>query len=556
MSTKIKIIKGIQYSSATAAAIIGILLAATIIQIKIHDPIVGNNNNFATVFQLIERNPSDQNLREELRALDMLARKAYFTSLHQLNTGTVLFFIALAIFLLSWNIRAAVSPPLPAVPQKKFSWWEQQAASAKTAAITSAVIVAIAVSYGIYSKIAPMLALSVKRGTVQEDKRLAQWWTNFRGPGGIGIAANANAPINFNGETMTGIRWKVRTPLEGFSSPVVYDNRIYVTGGSSDSRQVYCFDAEDGRLIWTYDVNVAGPGLEVPKVDKETGYAAPSVAVDGRQVYAIFATGELIALTLNGRHVWSKFLGVPDNHYGHSSSLMVHDGLLFVQFDEYDTGKLFAFNARNGRVVWEVPRTVLSWSSPININTGTRRELIVKDNENVTSYDPATGRLLWSIDCMHGEVGPTPAFANGKILVANEYAVAAAIDVVNLDAEGKAGVLWQRRGDLPNTASPVAIDSLLFLATATGIVTCIDTRTGERLWFHMFDRGFYSSPIISGDNVLLFDRNGVMHVFKAAPEFSLVTSSPIGEPVTTTPAILNGFMIVRGDRYLYRVDGI
>jgi outer membrane protein assembly factor BamB len=158
---------------------------------------------------------------------------------------------------------------------------------------------------------------------------------------------------------------------------------------------------------------------------------------------------------------------------------------------------------------------------------------------------------------MHGEVGPSPAFASGLVSVANEYAVVASIDVANPGEDGVPPMLWRRRGDLPNTASPLSIDSLLFLATATGTVTCHDNRDGTILWTQEFDRGFYSSPIAAGNKVFLFDRNGVMHVFEvSAEEFKPVAMSAIGEPVTTTPAVLNGYIIIRGDRYLYRIDEI
>ncbi|MDR3012228.1 MAG: PQQ-binding-like beta-propeller repeat protein [Chitinispirillales bacterium] len=549
-------IKGLQWSSAIAAIILGVLLAATLVQTKIHEPII--TSDFTNIYQLIDRNPANQELRDEARALDMLARKAYFTSIYQLNTGTIIFFIALAIFLLSWNINTIISPPPPQRPGEKISWWKRQTQSAKTAAITSAAIVIVLISYGIFQKYELTLVLTSRRDAILDSEQYSQWWMNFRGPGGNGVATFSNVPIKFNGETMDGIRWKVETPLEGFNSPVVFQDMIFLTGGTKDKRQVYSFDANTGKLLWTQDVKISeAANHDMPKVDKETGFAAPTAACDGKNVYAIFATGELAAFTIMGKPVWTKFLGIPDNHYGHSSSLITHNGLLFVQFDQYDVGKLFAIDGKSGKVVWEVDRTLLSWGSPICVNTGSRYELIVVDNEFVTSYDPNTGKLLWSVDCLHGEVGPSAAFASGIVSVANEYAVAAGINAAEAaGAEGgKASTAWERRGDLPNTASLVSADSMTFMATATGVITCLDNRDGKVRWKHSFERGFYSSPIIAGDKVIIFDRDGIMHTFAlSAEEFTLIESSPLGEPVTTTPAVMDGFMVVRGDRYLYRVE--
>jgi outer membrane protein assembly factor BamB len=357
---------------------------------------------------------------------------------------------------------------------------------------------------------------------------------------------------------MEGIRWKVKVPLEGNSSPVTYNNHIFLTGGTKDARQVFCFDVNDGKLLWTYNVKIAGSEKRpLPKVDKETGFAAPTAASDGKRVYAIFATGELVCLTVKGKHVWSRLLDIPDNHYGHSSSLIENNGLLFVQLDEYDKGKLLAVNSKNGKTVWEAPRTVLSWGSPIIATTEIRTELILVDNEAVTSYDPATGKKLWSIDCLYGEVGPSAAFTQGKVFAANEYAAATGIDLLNLDSNGIPSILWEWRGSLPSTASPVGIDSLLFLATAGGTLTCLDNRNGTALWEHEFDAGFYSSPIIAAGHVFLTDRKGVMHIFAAsADEYSHIATHNFGEPIVTTPAIIDGYMIVRGEEFLYRVDGI
>jgi outer membrane protein assembly factor BamB len=550
----IQIISGLKWSSAAAALVIGVLLFATAIQTKIHNPVVGND--FTNIYQLVDKNPADQNLRDEVRALDMLARKAYFTSVYQLKIGTIIFFIALGLFLILWNIQAALSPPRPSIPNEKISWWSRQTQSSKTAAIASAAIITISILGGVIHKYSLTSAITSKREKFVQSVEYAQWWMNFRGYQGIGIAAFDNAPEKFDGETMEGIRWKVETPLEGFSSPVVYGGMIFLTGGTRDSRQVFCFDVEDGKLLWTYDVKVAGSDLVIPKVDKETGFAAPTAACDGKQVYAIFATGELVALSLKGRLAWSKNLGVPENHYGHASSLITHNGLLFVQLDQYDTGKLLAIDGKTGRTVWEAERTILSWGSPICVNVGDHYELIVVDNEAVTSYDPMTGAKLWSKDCLYGEVGPSAAFAGGAAFAANEYAVAAGIDIINKDDEGSPAMRFEWRGSLPNTASPASVDSVLILATSSGTVTCLDNRTGEVFWQNEFERGFYSSPIVVGNNIFLFDRDGKMHIFAAAAEFELIGEASIGEPVVTTPAVLDGYIIVRGEKYLYRIDGI
>ena len=294
----------------------------------------------------------------------------------------------------------------------------------------------------------------------------------------------------------------------------------------------------------------------IPKVSKETGFAAPTVACDGKRVYAIFATGELVALTLNGKPVWTCHLGVPDNHYGHSSSLITHNGLLFVQFDQSEAGKLYALNSSTGKTAWEAKRTLLSWASPICVNTGKRYEMILVDNEKVTSYNPSTGALLWSQTCLYGEVGPSAAYSGGKVFAANVNAEAVGIDITKSDSAGVPPILWEYEGELPNSPSLVAIDSLLLFPSDEGTLTCLNSASGEEYWVQEFENGFYASPIISGKNVYFLDRKGVMQIIEASGTYKKVGAPALGEPAVCTPAILDGFMIVRGEKHLFRIDGV
>jgi outer membrane protein assembly factor BamB len=271
-------------------------------------------------------------------------------------------------------------------------------------------------------------------------------------------------------------------------------------------------------------------------------------------VFAVFPTGELVALTLKGKRVWAKHLGVPENHYGHSSSLLTHDGVLYVQYD-HGRGKLLALDNVTGRVVWEVERKRLSWSSPVCVNTGSRWELILVDNEWVTSYAPDSGTVLWSHDCMYGEVAPSPAYSSGRVFVVTEYSPAAAIHVPGTAAGDSSRILWRWDGELPSTASPVAADAHVFFASAGGTLSCVDVVTGKSVWTKDFDNGFYSSPVIAGARVYAIDRKGITRIFRNAGKYEELGSPPLGETCVTTPALLDGLIVVRGEKHLFCIDG-
>ena len=154
------------------------------------------------------------------------------------------------------------------------------------------------------------------------DAEIAKAWPRFRGPGGLGISAYTNVPDAWDAASGKGIVWKTPVPLPGNNSPVVWGKRVFLSGADKHRREVYCFDADSGKLVWRQNV----PGTpqstaKPPEVTDDTGYAAPTTATDGRRVFAIFANGDLAAFDVSGKPAWAKSLGIPENSYGHASSL-------------------------------------------------------------------------------------------------------------------------------------------------------------------------------------------------------------------------------------------
>jgi len=380
-------------------------------------------------------------------------------------------------------------------------------------------------------------------------------WTSFRGPVANGYAAHANPPLNWSAKEGRNILWKTKVPKHGMSSPVIWENRLFLTGADESSRQIYCFDTDTGRLLWQHDANdIPGspPKNKLPEVLEETGLAAPTVTTDGRYVAAIFATGDLVCVNIEGERIWAKNLGIPDNPYGHASSLINYENLLFVQYDQKKNSRLLAFNLPSGNPAWQVTRSVISWSSPILINNNRRMELILTNSEAVDSYNPKTGELLWHVKCLSGDVAPSASYANGIVYVANEYATASAIDISDHGSEPK--ILWQWDETLPDAASPLANEDFLILPTGFGVVSCLDVKTGKVLWEQEFDDGFYSSPILVNDRVYIIDLKGRMQIFKMDDEFERLGTSPIGEDAYATPAFVGDRIYIRGVTHLFCIE--
>jgi outer membrane protein assembly factor BamB len=385
-----------------------------------------------------------------------------------------------------------------------------------------------------------------------ESEHTLRNWTSFRGPGGNGHAARASPPLRWNGKDGNNILWKTRVPKHGMSSPVIWGNRLFVTGADDSSRQICCLDTDTGKLLWQHDVNgIPGAPQDglLPNVLEETGFAAPTPTTNGRYVAAVFATGELVCVNMKGERIWARHLGVPKNHYGHASSLISHGDMLFVQYDQNENSRLLALDLASGKPAWQVKRGAISWSSPILVDNKGRMELVLTNSKAVDSYDPKNGKRLWHVDCLDGEVAPSAAYANGVVFVASEGATASAIDVGSHESAPK--ILWQWDETLPDAASPVANERCLILPTGFGVVSCLDANTGELLWEHEFDDGFYSSPILVNDRVYIIDLSGTMQIFRLDDEFERLGASTIGEDAYATPAFVGDRIYIRGVTHLF-----
>jgi len=374
---------------------------------------------------------------------------------------------------------------------------------------------------------------------------------SFRGPWGQGISYSTQVPVDWNGTTGKNIKWKVPLPKKGYNSPVIWADKLFIAGADNESRMVYCFNRLTGELIWEQNTKgIPGSPVIPPKVTADTGLSAPSVTTDGKHVYAIFATGDIVALDMQGQRIWAKNLTVPDNHYGHSSSLICWKDKVIIQFDTNKGGRLLALNSMTGETSWETPRkSKISWSSPMLAEINGKVQIITTTSPTVAGYDFETGAQLWAIDCLSGEVGPSAAYADGLVYAANEYATLAAIKPGPVPE-----IVWESDEYLPEAASPAVSEGLLFIATSYGMFVCYDAKTGKKLWEKEFGQGFYGSPMIADGKVFVMERNGIMHIFKVDPTLTSLGDPALGEKSVVTPAFADGAIYLKGENNLYCIS--
>ncbi len=536
--------------TAIFALILSALMIANYIQTKTIEPLKSDVLN--KMMLQLQKDPANETLKEQIRALDLLARKAYFTNQWQIRTGSFLLFTSLVILLLALkflNSRKTKYPDLATEPHPDMSW-DEKILARKYIIFSGLSIIALALITSILteSEIPGMGSGSDQETAMPSLEEIRQNWTGFRGQGGLGFVYQKDVPLEWDGNSGKNIIWKLALPKPGFNSPIVWDDKLFLSGADKDGQEVYCVDANSGEIIWTEELNdIPGSPAKKPKVTKDTGYAAPTMTTDGNRVYVIFATGDIASLDFTGNRVWVKNLGPPDNHYGHASSLILYENILLIQYDHNESKHLIALNSASGDQVYDTVRDdQISWASPILINTGERPEVILSSNPHVISYNPSNGQELWRVDCMYGEVAPSPAYMDQMVFAVNEYAILAAIKLGE-----KPAIVWEYDEELSEVSSPVAVSGLLFMASSFGSVLCFNIENGERLWIQEFDKGFYSSPIVVGGLIYLMDMSGVTHIFKAEKQFELVSEAALGENAMTIPAFMPGRIYIRGEENLY-----
>ena len=576
--------------TSRAAMVSGIfsLLVATLLlvnyfQLKSVDPL--NSPALTVLRKRMVDSPDDETLKIQVREVELLARRAFFTSQSQLRTGSFLLIGGIAVMLLSLNLLAFVRRQEPLIPDKsavESDPFRQRMKAYRTLAGSVFFLLAILLFCRLMNlaglpgtiPVQPVpLEVEHKSPDVEHSdggniERVADTdvgsesampseqdftlnWPSFRGLNGNGRTVRPAAPIHWDGKSGRNIRWKTEVPMPGFSSPIVWGKRVFLTGGNKIKRQVMAFDADSGRLLWRKDVcGIKGSPAKAPKVTSDTGYAAPTMVTDGQRVFAIFATGDLICFSLAGQRCWGINLGVPENHYGYSSSLMLYRNTLLVQFDHAAGSLLIGINTVDGRILWRKKRDGdISWASPIIVYSGTRTEIILVTSSLISSHSVENGRLFWSVNCMGGEVGSSPVYCDGVVFEANDNACAVAIDVVS----GK--ILWKSDElDLPDVASPVVSGGYLFMATGSGLLNCVRARDGKLVWEKECEHGFYSSLILVGDNIYATDMSGRTYIFKAAQEYREVAVDELGAPVVTTPAFVGARIYLRSRKYLFCIE--
>ena len=424
----------------------------------------------------------------------------------------------------------------------------------------------------------------------------AQDWPQWRGPSSQGVSPETGLPTTWS--ATQNIAWQASPAGLGTSSPIVWGDRVIVTSqiGTSvmaagaahpqlarDDRAlaeretpiggrrlesdgtasdvwlvVEAFSRTDGKRLWEHRAKATG---FLPAVHEKHNLATPTPVTDGERIYAWFGNGQIVALDMEGRPVWTRHLGIEfapfRTLWGHGSSPALFDDLLILLCDHLSNAYLLAVDARTGRDRWKADRgdDRTSHSTPLVVRGPEGAELLINSSERIDAYEPTTGKLLWFTGGPRQTPIPSAVFHNGRIYLSRGYRNS---DYMAVRPGGRGDVTathveWQAPAGASYVPSIVYYDGLLYMTNEVGVVTCADARTGTAVWRHRLGGVFFASPVAGDGKVYLASETGETFVLRAGRKPEVLARNDLGERFIASPAISHGRLFLRSDRTLFAV---
>ncbi len=375
-------------------------------------------------------------------------------------------------------------------------------------------------------------------------------WPRFRGPSGQGTTRQ-KLPVRW-GKDGTNVVWRVPVPEEGNSSPVIWGERIFLTGASAGGKKrfVYCFDRANGKLLWSRQAPAQRPE---PGVRPKNGHASATPVTDGERVVVFLGSCGLLCYDFEGKLLWKyDELRFDTTHGTGSSPVLYKDKVLLVHDQNRADSFLVALDKKSGKLLYKKPRPhAMTWSTPIVVRCGGKDELVFAGASTVKGYDPDTGKELWSLAGTTVEVIPTVVVGKGLL-----YSASGRNGPVLAFRPGGSGdvtgshLAWRTVRVGPQVPSPLYLDGRLYAVNDFGIITCLDAEDGKLIWQHRLQSAFSASPIEAGGLLYLCGENGVTYVLRAGDKFEVVARNDLGSPILASPAAVENRLYVRTEKEL------
>ncbi len=430
----------------------------------------------------------------------------------------------------------------------------------------------------------------------QDRPRQGIHWPSFRGVNADGVAEGFSLPTTWEIRSSKNVRWKTPIPGLGLSSPVVWENRIYLStaiGGQKEEKLrtglygditsvsdntvhrwiVYCIDKNTGGILWE---RTAHTGVPQVKRHAKSTHANPTLATDGKHVVAFFGSEGLYCYDVDGKLLWSKnfglldsgFFTVPSAQWEFGSSPIIFEDMVIVQCDVLKGSFLAALRVRDGGEVWRTARNdVPTWSTPAVYVSGRNAQIVVNGYRHIGGYDARTGKEVWKMRGGGDIPVPTPVVFRDMAFITNAHGTLSPIYAVRLSATGDISlqgelssnghVAWSYPREGSYMATPLVYGEYLYNCRHNGVLSCYDAEDGTRRYQQRLGEGasaFTASPVAGAGKVYIAGEDGEVYVVQAGPTFQLLAKNSLDEACLASPAISEGNIIFRTQRHLVAIS--
>jgi outer membrane protein assembly factor BamB len=396
-------------------------------------------------------------------------------------------------------------------------------------------------------------------------------WPHWRGPNASGSVTSGHPPVKWNASNVT---WKVALPGKGTSTPIVHQDRIYVTCPAEGQDALLAFDLT-GRSVWQVKLGREDPPKH--RTLASSGNASP--VTDGKAVFVYFKSGNFAAVEFNGTVRWKINLverfGRDNLFWDQGSSPMLADHHVIMARLHGGESWLAAFDKATGELRWKQPRNYdvptendNGYTTPVLFDHAGKKALLVWGADHLTAHDAANGQVLWSCAGFNPQgTGYWPAIATpviaGNIAVVpvgrDDRAGQARVHGIRLDGAGDVSAThraWKREDLGVFVTSPTVYQGRVYLLRHKGEVVCLDPASGKTIWTGSFPEHrapYYSSPVVANGILYAAREDGTVFSARVEERFELLGENAMGERVIASPVPAANRLLIRGDKHLFCV---
>jgi len=392
----------------------------------------------------------------------------------------------------------------------------------------------------------------------------AENWPQFRGPHADGQSTAQGLPTTF-GES-NNVRWKTAVHGKAWSSPVIWEQQIWMTTATEDGRELgaICIDAESGKIVHDVVVfKIADPQFCHPM----NSYGTPTPVIENGRVYLHFGTyGTACLDTTTAKPLWTR-QDLPCNHFrGPGSSPILVDGLLVLTFDGVDVQYLAALDKETGKTTWKRDRNIAydtdntdyhkAYSTPAVISVNGQSQLISPSAGATIAYIPKTGEEIWRVRSGGMNAAALPLFGHGMVF-ATSAAGGYQLFAVKPDGRGDvtdSHVAWKFSQTVPSRSSQILVGGRLFMISDRGVISCVDAKSGKSIWQERYKGAFSASPLLVEGHIYFFGEEGEIPVVAAEDTYKLLADNRLGDGFMASPAVYGNSLILRSRTHLYRIE--